>query len=173
MKTFEEFEKFKEEMVKAAFESRKTTKATEEEKIAEMENLRDRYISEIAQELWYIFDTISFFLDSFRFFCGNDGLVITRCEDEVSIVINGKRIAVYFEDEDDVIFEFYGGRDVRMLSQQLKLLRDIEAFLNKNIDNIMASALKQCRKAYGNDVADTDKEVRPVYHHVAIDMIDM
>lgn len=157
MKTFEEFEKFEKEMVKAAY-----GKATEEEKIAEMENLRDRYISEIAQELWYLFDAISLLLDSFRFFCGNDGLVINRCEDEISIVINGAQITVYFEYDCEVIFKF--SRDIIMLSQQVRLLQAVDAFLDKNIDNIMASALKQCRKAYGNDVADADTKVRTVYH---------
>lgn len=156
----EKFEKFEKEMAKVAFG--KATKATEEEKIAEMENIRDHYISEITQKLWYLFDSISPFLDPFRFFCGNDGLVITRCEYEISIVINGAQITVYFEYDCEVIFKF--SKDIIMLSQQVRLLQAADAFLEENIDNIMASALKQCRKAYGNDVAAADTRVRPVYH---------
>lgn len=168
---FEEFEEFEREMEKAAEKADKATKAAEEEKIAELENLRDHYIPEVTQTVYYLFEAISPFLDSFRYCCGSDGLVIASYDAEASVVVDGMQITVHFDDYTDITVELSSGgySDIDMLSQQVKLLQAADAFLNNNINDIMAFALKRCGRVHNNDIADTDTEVQSVYH-VAIDI---
>lgn len=161
MKTFEEFEKFEKEMAKTAEEAKKAKRKAEKEKVAEMENAHVNYVSEITQTLFYLHEAISPYLDSFRFFCGNDGLVIASCNSEVRVIINGVQITVCFETDYDATFEFCEESDIDMLSEQVKLLRDIDAFLEEHIDNIMSSALLECGTV---DVSDADTGVPSLYH---------
>ena len=161
MKTFEEFEKFEKEMAKTAEEAKRAKRKAEEEKVAEMENAHTHYVSEITQTLFYLYQAISPYLDSFKFCCGNDGLVVASCSSEVRVIINGVQITVCFETDYDATFEFCEESDIDMLSEQVKLLRDIDAFLEEHIDNIMSSALLECGTV---DVSDADTGVPPLYH---------
>lgn len=161
MKTFKEFEKFEKEMAKTAEEAKKAKRKAEEKKVAEMENVHTHYVSEITQTLFYLYEAISPYLDSFKFYCGNDGLAITSYNAEVHVIINGAQITVCFETYDDATFEFCEGSDIDMLSDQVKLLRDIDAFLEEHIDNIMSSALLECGTV---DVSDADTGVPSLYH---------
>lgn len=161
MKTFKEFEEFEKEMAKTAEEAKKAKWKAEEKKITEMENVHTHCISEITQTLFYLYQAISPYLDSFRFFCGNDGLEITSYNAEVHVVINGAQITVCFETDYDATFEFCEESDIDMLSEQVKLLRDVDAFLETHIDNIMSSALLECGTV---DVSDADTGAQPLYH---------
>lgn len=161
MKTFKEFEEFEKEMAKTAEEAKKAKRKAKEEKVAEMENVHTHYISDITQTLFYLYQAISPYLDSFKFCCGNDGLAITSYNSEVRVIINGAQITVCFETYDDATFEFCEGSDIDMLSDQVKLLRDIDAFLEEHIDNIMSSALLECGTV---DVSDADTGAQPLYH---------
>lgn len=163
MKTFKEFEEFEKEMAKTAEEAKKAKRKAKEEKVAEMENVHTHYVSEITQTLFYLYQAISPYLDSFKFYCGNDGLAIANYNAEVHVVINGAQITVCFETDDDATFEFCEGSDIDidMLSEQVKLLRDVDAFLEEHIDNIMSSALLECGTV---DVSDADTGAQPLYH---------
>jgi len=161
MKTFKEFEEFEKEMAKTAEEAKKAKRKAEEEKVTEMENAHTHYVSEITQTLFYLYQAISPYLDSFKFCCGNDGLVIASYSSEVRAVIDGVQITVCFKTDDDATFEFCEGSDIDMLSEQVKLLRDIDIFLEEHIDNIMSFALLECGTV---DASDADTGVPSLYH---------
>ena len=169
MKKFEEFTKeMKMETEKAA----KRRAAIKADKLAEMENLRDHYIPEIAQKMYYLYAGIAPVLPGSSFEYDNT-LVIDSAFAEARITINNMQMTVCFKKSGDVTVEFRKGiDDIIMLSQQIGLLQTIDAYLKENIDDIMASALKWC-KSLSSAAADTnisvDEEVQPVYY-VAIAM---
>lgn len=161
MKTFEGKE-FKEKVQKAAEEMKKVKKAAEEKKISEMENVRDHYISEITQELWYLFDAITPFIGGvFNYFSNDGNLAIYSDTADVCIIIDdAPQITVCYKDDGDTTFDF--GEGNTMLSRQVKILKAVDAFIESNIDNIMRSAYRECRTTV--DVDDADTEVQSLYH---------
>ena len=163
MKKFEEFAKVMESATKEAAKKREAMK---ESKIAEMENIRDHFIPEIAQNMYYMFKGIAPVLPGATYEYDNT-LTIDTFDAKASIVINGMQMTVYFKDG-DVTVEF--GEGVTILSQQIRLLQAADIFLNENIDDIMVSALKWCQSINSADVDVAVDEKAESTYHVAIAM---
>jgi len=163
----EKFREFAKVMESATKEAAKKREAVKESKIAEMENIRDHFIPEIAQNMYYIFKGIAPVLPGATYEYDNT-LTIDTFDAKASIVINGMQMSVYFKDDSDVTVEF--GEGVTMLSQQIRLLQAADIFLNENIDDIMVSALKWCQSINSADVdVAVDAKAESTYH-VAIAM---
>lgn len=167
MEKFREFAKVMESATKEAAKKREAAKAS---KIAEMQNIRDHFIPEVAQKMYYLLKGISPVLPGASYEYDNT-LMIDSYDKEACIIIDDMQMTVYFKDSSDVTVEFSKGIDDDvMLSQQIRFLQAADAYLNENIDDIMVSALKWCKNINNADVdVAVDAKAESTYH-VAIAM---
>ena len=106
-KYFEEFEK---EMKKVA----KEAKAEREERIAEMENVRNHYIPEIVKTLMNISKAVTPYISSFDYCDDMNGMIITA--KKATVAVGNMQMVVRFNKEITTV-EFYDGCR-RVLSQR-------------------------------------------------------